>query len=79
MELIISSSIAFRRSLPSGLVELIRKTAGISLTIFTMVSAWSERVRQRRQLLSLPDHMLKDIGVSRFDVLKECEKPFWRT
>ena len=32
----------------------------------------------RGQLLSLSDQMLSDIGVSRVDVFKECEKPFWR-
>jgi uncharacterized protein YjiS (DUF1127 family) len=42
------------------------------------VLAWSERVRQRRALLTLDDRMLKDIGVSRADVLRECDKPFWQ-
>jgi uncharacterized protein YjiS (DUF1127 family) len=28
--------------------------------------------------MSLPDQVLGDIGVSRADVYKECEKPFWR-
>jgi uncharacterized protein YjiS (DUF1127 family) len=42
------------------------------------VLAWFERVRQRRQLGELSDHMLKDIGLSRADVEAEVAKPFWR-
>jgi uncharacterized protein YjiS (DUF1127 family) len=37
-----------------------------------------ERARQRRQLQSLNDHMLKDLGLSRADVEGEAGKPFWR-
>jgi uncharacterized protein YjiS (DUF1127 family) len=39
---------------------------------------WLERVRQRRHLGQLSDHMLKDIGLSRADVERETAKPFWR-
>ncbi len=39
---------------------------------------WHERARQRRQLLSLSDHMLKDIGISRADAEGEASKPFWQ-
>jgi uncharacterized protein YjiS (DUF1127 family) len=42
------------------------------------VLAWSERIRQRRALLTLDDWMLRDIGVSRADVMRECDKPFWQ-
>jgi uncharacterized protein YjiS (DUF1127 family) len=40
--------------------------------------AWIERVRERRQLASFSDGMLKDIGVSRADVEHVIDKPFWR-
>jgi uncharacterized protein YjiS (DUF1127 family) len=39
---------------------------------------WAERARQRRALLSLDDWMLKDIGLSRADVMREYDKPVWR-
>ena len=39
---------------------------------------WHERARQRRQLQSLSDHMLHDIGLGRADVDAETSKPFWR-
>lgn len=34
--------------------------------------------RQRRALLRLDDAMLKDLGLSRVDALREGHKPFWR-
>ena len=34
--------------------------------------------RQRRALLHLDDAMLKDLGLSRVDALREGGKPFWR-
>jgi uncharacterized protein YjiS (DUF1127 family) len=43
-----------------------------------LVLAWHERVRQRRHLRSLDNHMLRDIGLSRADVEGEAAKPFWR-
>ncbi len=39
---------------------------------------WYEVYRQRRALLGLDDAMLKDIGISRADALREGNKPFWR-
>lgn len=42
------------------------------------VSAWHERARQRRALMELSDHMLRDIGMSRAEALCEATRPFWR-
>lgn len=39
---------------------------------------WLERRAQRRTLLTMNDHLLKDIGVSRADAWREASKPFWR-
>lgn len=36
------------------------------------------RYRSRRQLLKLDDERLVDIGLSREEVLKEVQQPFWR-
>ena len=44
----------------------------------TLLLTWQQRARDRRQLQSLSDHMLRDIGLSRADVLAEASKPFWR-
>jgi uncharacterized protein YjiS (DUF1127 family) len=42
------------------------------------VLAWQERAQQRRQLETLSDHMLRDIGLTRADVLAESTKRFWQ-
>jgi uncharacterized protein YjiS (DUF1127 family) len=54
-----------------------RFASGIVAVLRTLVG-WAERARQRRALLSLDDWMLKDIGLSRADVLHEYAKPVWR-
>jgi uncharacterized protein YjiS (DUF1127 family) len=55
----------------SDLAARLRRTADLLLV-------WRERARQRRQLRSLGDHMLRDLGLTRADVLAESSKPFWR-
>ena len=42
------------------------------------VEAMQERARSRRDLASMPDHILKDIGLSRAQAQAESEKPFWK-
>ena len=44
----------------------------------TRLHDWYEVYRQRRALLGLDDAMLKDIGLSRADAIREGSKPFWR-
>jgi uncharacterized protein YjiS (DUF1127 family) len=39
---------------------------------------WRERGRQRRELAKWTERDLHDIGLSRSDVVRETEKPFWR-
>lgn len=43
----------------------------------TMV-LWHERSRQRRRLLDLDDHLLRDLGLTRAEVEDEWQKPFWQ-
>jgi len=50
-----------------------RLVAGIA-----QLQQWYAVYRQRRDLLSLDDAMLKDIGISRADAIEEGRKPFWR-
>lgn len=38
---------------------------------------WMERYRQRRALIMMSDHMLKDLGLSRSDAGREGGKRFW--
>jgi uncharacterized protein YjiS (DUF1127 family) len=39
---------------------------------------WADRAESRRVLMKLDDRQLGDIGVSRFDAVREARKPFWR-
>ena len=48
------------------------------LTVSQIAEGWMERRRQRRALLELSDHLLKDIGIGRGDAYREGSKPFWR-
>jgi uncharacterized protein YjiS (DUF1127 family) len=68
---------------PAGLRAL-RQQSVSSSTIdawLRTLGFWIDRSRQRRQLgelAELNDYLLKDIGVSREEALREAEKPFWR-
>ena len=42
------------------------------------LAAWSARRQERAQLLTLDDHELKDIGISRAQALFEHDQPIWR-
>jgi len=43
-----------------------------------LVRLWHERARQRSHLAALDARMLRDIGITRSEAARECEKPFWR-
>lgn len=48
-----------------------------SFSPWRWIKRWVELYRQRRELASLSDEALKDIGLSRADILQESERPFW--
>jgi uncharacterized protein YjiS (DUF1127 family) len=53
----------------------------ITQSLAATICLWIARSRQRRHLAALAqwdDHLLKDIGVSRDDTLREAAKPFWQ-
>jgi uncharacterized protein YjiS (DUF1127 family) len=41
-----------------------------------MLRLWHQRARDRRQLMELSDHMLKDIGITREERQVEISRPF---
>lgn len=52
---------------------------GSRLTRFLgLLETWHERSHQRRELLAMPDYLLKDMGVTREELYEEVRKPFWR-
>ena len=50
------------------------------LSALCTLMVWTERRRQRRQLLALAGDadFLHDVGLSRADALREAHRPFWR-
>jgi uncharacterized protein YjiS (DUF1127 family) len=44
---------------------------------FARLLHWHELARQRRALLALNEHMLKDIGITRAEAEREARRPFW--
>lgn len=48
------------------------------LRILALLETWHERSQHRRQLREMPEHLLRDIGISAADVYRETRKPFWR-
>lgn len=57
--------------------EFTRALQRVAAHVFTALLDWQERARQRYRLAELDDRMLKDIGLTRADVAREVEKPFW--
>jgi uncharacterized protein YjiS (DUF1127 family) len=45
---------------------------------FDVLLLWLQRRRERRKLVGLSDHVLKDIGLTRADAEGEALKAFWR-
>jgi uncharacterized protein YjiS (DUF1127 family) len=43
-----------------------------------LIRLWRRRVHERRQLVQLDLHLLRDIGVTLSDAQREAAKPFWR-
>ncbi|HEY5701164.1 MAG TPA: DUF1127 domain-containing protein [Gammaproteobacteria bacterium] len=55
----------------TGISSVFKKLANILVT-------WQRRVENRQHLLDLDERLLRDIGLSRYDALKEAAKPFWK-
>ena len=51
--------------------------AAASIRVFDGLFAWQRRAADRRALLVMDDHLLRDIGLSRADIEAEASKPFW--
>jgi uncharacterized protein YjiS (DUF1127 family) len=57
--------------------SFVRELARQADRVIAALLRWQELARQRRALLHMDDHMLKDIGLSRADAVREAERPFW--
>ena len=52
--------------------------SGLFAQISEALNVWRERQQQRRQLATLTERDLHDVGLSWSDIAFEVEKPFWR-
>ncbi|WP_352500206.1 DUF1127 domain-containing protein [Mesorhizobium sp. M0058] len=43
-----------------------------------LLARWYDRHVQRLDLAAVDDHLLRDLGLTREDVRRECAKSFWQ-
>ena len=71
-----------KRALAAGPVKgqqaALRGVSRMATWLMVAATALVERNRQRRSLAELDDRLLRDIGLTRADARRECEKPRWR-
>jgi uncharacterized protein YjiS (DUF1127 family) len=51
---------------------------GFSAKVGNVVRTWIRRSNDRRALTQMNEHLLNDIGLTRFDVNLETDKHFWQ-
>jgi len=64
---------AIAGALPRQAVSL----GALAKALWRQLKRWQQLAAQRRRLAALNDAALKDLGLSRADVLQEAERPFW--
>jgi uncharacterized protein YjiS (DUF1127 family) len=78
----IARRLSFRDIVPSTSPHWKARMSGLIASTRSTVGRWFARSRQRRALREIAErndfHLLKDIGVSREEALREANKPFWR-
>jgi uncharacterized protein YjiS (DUF1127 family) len=45
--------------------------------LIILLRTWIKRARQRQELAGLSDAQLRDVGLNRYTIKHEIEKPFW--
>jgi len=82
MSTLIAHWLSFRDVAPSALSRSKARISGFIASTRSTVDRWFARSRQRRALREIAErndfHLLKDIGVSQQEALREAEKAFWR-
>ena len=62
----------------SGLYSMVQRVEAATKKVGATLSVWASRMEDRRQLASMSDRMLTDIGLSRAEVSVEVDKYFWQ-
>lgn len=50
----------------------------VSLNVLNTLKGWQRRAEQRQHMAEMSERMLGDIGLTRADLAREAEKPFWQ-
>jgi uncharacterized protein YjiS (DUF1127 family) len=67
-----------RAALPSIPRSAATATTAVWRELLALISEWNVRSYTRAQAQGLDDRMLRDIGLTRAEVLAEADKPFWQ-
>ena len=59
-------------------LRVLKSSLQHAASLVALVDQWRQRGRDRALLRELGEHQLRDIGLTRADVLVEADKPFWR-
>ena len=82
MSTLIAHRLYFRDVAPSVLSRSKARISGFIAGTRSTVGRWFARSRERQALREIAErndfHLLKDIGVSREEALREADKAFWR-
>jgi uncharacterized protein YjiS (DUF1127 family) len=62
----------------ASLAQAVGQFAAAPALAVSALLTWQERVRERATLREMDERALHDIGLSRADIEREAEKPFWR-
>ncbi|MHB1219984.1 MAG: DUF1127 domain-containing protein [Alphaproteobacteria bacterium] len=62
----------------SDLALPLAQTCGFWRGAIALVTTWHSRAKQRRELLELEPWAMRDLGLSKTQVVEEAAKPFWR-
>lgn len=61
----------------NSLLETLQNNPLVQKMVAT-INLWLVRSHERHILMNLDDRMLEDIGITRDNVMKEYDKPFWK-
>jgi uncharacterized protein YjiS (DUF1127 family) len=82
MSIPIAHRLSFKDAAPSALFRSKARISGFIAGTRSTVGRWFARSRQRRTLREIAErndfHLLRDIGVSQEEALREADKAFWR-
>lgn len=59
------------------LLSALPASLGLPRLRLPSMARWWRIRRERRQLLELDDHMLRDVGLTRAQARREAARPFW--